>query len=112
MQKKINKIKAEIQLMGDMRQGSLSEQYTKCGRAGCSCQDTDKPKLHGPYSHLRYTYRGKSTTQFIQKPQLISVKKQLASYKKFRKLIMEWVDLSQTISMEKFKIEKELLMKK
>lgn len=107
MQKRIEKIKAELQLIGDMRPGSLNKQYTKCGRAGCRCQDPENPKRHGPYNQLSYVHRGKSTTQFIQNPRLSAVKRQLANYKKFRALTTEWVDLALDLAKEKLKREKE-----
>ena len=112
IQKRIDKIKSDLQLIGDMRPGSVSEQYTKCGRDGCCCQDPEKPKLHGPYNHLRYVHRGKSTTQFIQKLQLGSIKRELATYKKFRLLTEEWVNLALDLSLEKLRIEKEIIRKK
>lgn len=108
MQKRIEKIKAELQLIGEMRPGSLNMQYTKCGRPGCRCQDPENPKRHGPYNQLSYVHRGKSTTQFIQKPQLSAVKRQLANYKKFRALMTEWVDLALDLAKEKLKIAKEV----
>lgn len=111
MQKKIDAIKAKLQLIGDMRPGSLNRQFTKCGRAGCRCQDPKNPKLHGPYNQLSYVHQGKSTTQFIQSPQLSTVKHQLANYKKFRELTIEWVDLALNIAKEKLKAEKEALTK-
>ena len=107
IQKRIDKIKIELQLIGEMRPGSLNKQYTKCGRQGCRCQDPENPKRHGPYNQLSYVHHGKSTTQFIQKPQLSGVKKQLANYKKFRALTTEWVDLALDLAKEKLKIEKE-----
>ena len=112
LQKRIETIKAKLQLIGDMRPGSLNKQFTKCGRAGCRCQDPEKPKLHGPYNQLSYVHQGKSTTQFIQDPQVTAVKRQLANYKEFRKLTMEWVDLALTIAKEKLRIEKEANAKK
>jgi len=33
----------EITKIGDMRQGSISENYRRCGRAGCCCADSDHP---------------------------------------------------------------------
>ena len=106
MQQRIDKIKIELQLIHEMRPGSLNKQYTKCGRQGCRCQDPENPKRHGPYNQLSYVHHGKSTTQFIQKSQLSGVKRQLVNYKKFRALTTEWVDLALDLAKEKLKIEK------
>jgi len=41
-----------------MRPGSLSKQYSVCGKAGCRCVDREKPRKHGPYYQLSYVHRG------------------------------------------------------
>lgn len=86
-----------------MRPGTLSTQYNVCGTAGCRCKDPVTPKKHGPYYQLSYTYKGKSTTQFVKKPMLPEVRQQLRNYAKFRKLTDEWVALS--LKIAKLRIE-------
>lgn len=107
MQRKIDKIKNDLQKIGEMRPGSLNMQFTKCGKPGCRCQDPEKPKRHGPYYQLSYVHHGKSTSQLIQTPQVATVKRQLANYKKFRALTEEWIDLALTQAKERLKAEKE-----
>jgi hypothetical protein len=107
MQKRIEKIKAELQLIGEMRPGSLNKQYTKCGRANCRCQDAKNPKRHGPYFQLSYVHHGKSTTQFIKSAHVNDVKRQLANYKKFRGLTSQWIDIALDLAKAKLKIDKE-----
>lgn len=89
--------------LGDMRPGALSEQYNVCGKAGCRCKDPNDPKRHGPYYQLSYTRMGKSTTEFVKKPMVSEVQKQLRNYAKFRKLTDEWVALSLKIAAAKKK---------
>lgn len=91
---RIERIKQELQGIGPMRPGSLSKQYTVCGKAGCRCADPRQPRKHGPYFQLSYIHRGKSTTQFIRAPFVREVRVQLANYKRFRRLTDEWVALS------------------
>lgn len=107
MEKRIDQIKAELALIGDMRPGSLNEQLTVCGRSNCRCMDPKKPKKHGPYYQLSYVHRGKSTSQFIQKELVGAVMEQLENYKTFKALTAEWVDLTLAIAKEKLKIAKE-----
>ena len=90
--------------LGDMRPGALSEQYNVCGKAGCRCKDPNNPQKHGPYYQLSYTHMGKSTTEFVKKPMVSEVRKQLQNYGKFRKLTEEWVALSLKIAKAKKKI--------
>ena len=108
-EKRIARIKEELQAIGDMRPGSLNQQYTVCGKEGCRCADPDHPQKHGPYYQLSYVHNGKSTTQFIAKESVGNVRRQLENYKKFRELTAEWVDLALTIAKEKLRLEKEAL---
>lgn len=77
-----------------MRPGSISQQYSVCGKAGCRCVDPENPKKHGPYYQLSYVHRGKSTSQFIRPAYLKEAKRQIANYKRYRKLTDEWLRLA------------------
>jgi hypothetical protein len=94
LQERIERIKQELASLGPMRPGSLSEQYNVCGTAGCHCKDPKKPQKHGPYYHLNYTRRGKARTQFVKAEEVEAVRIQLATYKRFRALCEEWVDVA------------------
>jgi hypothetical protein len=107
MEKRIAQIKAELALIGDMRPGSLNQQRTVCGRPNCRCMDPKNPKKHGPYYQLSYIHKGKSTSQFIQKEFVSTVRAQLNNYKTFKALTAEWVDLTLAIAKEKLKCAKE-----
>ena len=109
MEKRVEKIRMELQQVGDMRPGSLNKQMTVCGRPGCRCQDPEKPKRHGPYYQLSYVHHGKSTTQFIQKELVPMVVRQLKNYKKFKSLTAEWIDLALAIAKEKLALDKQRL---
>ena len=109
MEKRVDKIKAELQTIGEMRPGSLNTQLTVCGRAGCRCQDEKNPQKHGPYHQLSYVHQGKSTTQFIQKPLLSKVVRQLENYKTFKALTTEWIDLALAIAKAKLEQDRAAL---
>jgi hypothetical protein len=109
IEKRITWIKKELQAIGDMRPGSLNQQYTVCGKKGCRCVDPDKPQKHGPYYQLSYVHNGKSTTQFIGKQFVDKVRGQLENYKTFRDLTAEWVDLALRLAKETLRVEKEAL---
>lgn len=94
LEAKIGEVRRKLQAIGPMRPGSLSKQFTVCGKAGCRCVDAKKPQKHGPYYQLSYVHQGKSTTQFIRPPFVPEIRKQLATYKRFRKLVHRWVDLA------------------
>ena len=72
----------------------MSEQYNVCGTPGCCCKDPKKPKKHGPYYHLNYTWDGKACTRFVKAADVAQVGEEIKTYKRFRALTDEWVDLS------------------
>jgi len=97
LESQITKIKGDLDHLGDLRPGSLSEQYNVCGTPGCRCKATP-PEKHGPYYQLSYTRKGKSTTRFIRKPNLATVKRQLRNYARLRSLVDRWIDLAIDLS--------------
>lgn len=105
--KRVAKIKEQLQQIGEMRPGSLNQQWTVCGRKGCRCQDPKKPQKHGPYFQLSYVHQGKSTTQFVPKDLVPMVAQELKNYKRFKMLTTEWVDIALAIAREKLAIEKD-----
>jgi len=94
LQKRIEQIKRELAELGPMRPGSLSKQYNVCGTPGCRCKDPKNPRKHGPYYHLNYTWRGKCRTEFVKDEAAEELRRQLKTYKRFRALTTEWVDVS------------------
>lgn len=109
MKTRIQKIKIEIQEIGEMRPGSLNEQYSVCGVKGCICADPKKPIKHGPYHQLSYVHQGKSSSQFIQKEFVSKVQDQLQEFKKFKSLTNEWIDLALKIAKEDLQEERDIL---
>lgn len=95
--KRISVIKNKISELGELRTGSLSQQWNVCGTPNCQCKDSKKPKKHGPYYPLSYMRYKKSHTEFISKEHIVN-------YKTFMKLKDEWIDLSIEIS----KLKKEM----
>lgn len=91
---RIRRIKQELTDLGPMRPGSLSEQYNVCGTPGCRCKDPKKPRKHGPYYHLNYTWRGKARTEFVKAEAVKALRVQVETYKQFRVLCEEWVEVS------------------
>jgi hypothetical protein len=104
--KKTIKIKKLILEIGEMRTGSLSQQWNVCGNPNCRCKDSKNPKKHGPYYQLSYMRYKKSNTEFVSKENVESVKNHIKNYKRFMELKDEWIDLSIEISKLKKKQSK------
>jgi len=94
IENQINKIKTELQQLGEMRPGSLSRQYKV------------PKKQIGPYYQLSYTHKMKSRTEYIRSEFVNEIKQQVAVYKKFKKLIERWIDLAIDYSRLKMKLAK------
>jgi hypothetical protein len=92
---KIGKIKEELQKIGEMRPGSLTYQYQK-----------PKEKKGGFYQ-ISYTYQMKSRTEYVRPEFVADLKKQIAMFKRFKKLIQLWTDLAIKHSQLKIKLAKE-----
>jgi len=97
-QARIHEIKQELGELGEMRPGSISEQYNVCGNPTCRCKDPKEPKKHGPYYQLSYSHQGRSTTEFVKREAVVQVRQQLDNYRTFKRLSKEWVDLSVRIA--------------
>jgi hypothetical protein len=92
LEKRIERIKREIAALGDLRPGSLSQQYNVCGVAGCRCK-ASPPQKHGPYYQLSISRKGKDTSRFVRRDEVALVKCQLRNFARLRELVDEWIDL-------------------
>ncbi|MCX5840532.1 MAG: hypothetical protein NTY16_03555 [Deltaproteobacteria bacterium] len=92
LSRRIEGIKAELAEVGEMRPGSLT-----CQKRGAS----------GTYYQLSYTHRGKGRTEYVRPEFAPEIKKQIASYRRFKNLIEEWVNLEIERSRIKMEIDKK-----
>jgi hypothetical protein len=93
LERHIERLKQHLLELGDLRPGSLSEQYNVCGNPRCRCKE-DPRNRHGPYYQLSWTRTKKSTTRFIRKPDVPALKEQIKNYERLRELVDDWVDTS------------------
>jgi hypothetical protein len=81
IERRIERIKAELAAIGDMRPGSLTKQYK------------DPESQSGPYYQLSYTLERHSHTAYIRREALPDIRRRVTNYKRFKKLCAEWVAL-------------------
>jgi hypothetical protein len=91
---KIKTIKSELIDLGDMRPGSVTKQFYKRG---------DKK---WPYWQISYTHNKKSKTEYLKDEFVEKIEAEVATYKKFKKLIEKLVELNVELSKERLKILK------
>jgi hypothetical protein len=91
IQQQIARIKQELLQIGEMRPGSLTRQYKN-----------PKEKTGGFYQ-ISYTHKNKSKTEYVKAYHVDALKQQITVYKKFKKLVEQWIDLA--IKYSKLKLE-------
>jgi len=91
IESRIKRRKKALVTIGEMRPGSLTEQ-----RRGET----------GSYYQLSYTHKMKGRTEYIRPEFVNDIKHQIAMYKRFRKLVDEWIELAIEHSKEKMGLAK------
>jgi hypothetical protein len=94
IERKLDRIKDSLKEIGPMRPGSLTRQYKN-------------PKESvGPYWQISYTRNMRSRTEYIRQECVADIRKQIATYKRFKGLIEQWIDLSIELSKLNMQIAK------
>ena len=106
LQREIERIKRELAELGDLRPGSLSQQYNVCGKPTCRCK-ASPPEKHGPYYQVSYTRNGRSSSKFVRGEQVGSVREQLKSYERLRRLVDQWIEAGAELSNLRLQEDKE-----
>lgn len=97
LERAIERAKVQIAQLGDLRPGSLTQQFSVCGTPGCRCT-ANPPQKHGPYHQLSYTLKKKSTTRFVRKEELARIRKEIKTYARLKHLVERWVGLEAELS--------------
>ena len=93
LERRVAATKRQLAEVGELRPGILTEQYNVCGKPSCRCK-ANPPQRHGPYQQLGWTRNGKSTTRFVRREELATVRRQTKNYARLQELVKQWVDLS------------------
>ena len=94
IERRIARIKAALMEIGPMRPGSLTRQYK------------DPKNSAGAYWQISYTRQMKSRTEYVRQEWVAEIRKQIATHKRFKRLIDQWLDLSIEHSQLTMKIAK------
>jgi hypothetical protein len=87
----------EIAQLGDMRKGSITEAFRRCGKPGCACHRRDHPG-HGPYYAYTMTVAGKTrTVQLRAGARLDKFQREVDTYKEFRALSEKLIAVNDAI---------------
>jgi Family of unknown function (DUF6788) len=97
---RIEKIKKELKLIGEMRPGTLSKQYK------------DPKEKRGEYYQLSFTHKMKSRTEYIRPVFVKEIEGNVKTYKMFKNLVEGWIDLSIEYSRLKMNLAKRNKLEK
>ena len=81
VRRKIDRIKEALKGIGPMRPGSLT------------CQYKDPAHKTGAYWQISYTRQMKSRTEYVRGEWVEEIRRQIATHKRFKRLIDLWIDL-------------------
>ena len=96
LERRKENIISQMRTLGDMRWGSISETYRKCGKPNCACAR----KGHPGHSQYLWTIRkqGKTVARVLHLgPELDQVHKQVKEGARFQKLCDDLWDVSEEI---------------
>jgi hypothetical protein len=81
-EKKIRSLVAELANLGAMRPGSLTVQYR------------NPTERKTPFHQISYTHKGRSRSEYVRSESLRAVRRELNTYKTFRRTVEEIIALS------------------
>jgi hypothetical protein len=81
IEQRIDRIKKALSHVGPMRPGSLTRQYK------------DRKNKTGAYWQISYTRQMKSRTEYVREEWVPQIRRQIATHKRFKRLIDQWIDL-------------------
>ena len=83
--------------LGDLRRGTISVNYRKCGKPTCGCAQAEHPG-HGPQYLWNATIGGKSRARNLRwGPDLEKVGQEVQTYRTFVRLCAELVEVNEHI---------------
>jgi hypothetical protein len=87
----------QMQQLGDMRRGSVVEQYLRCGKSPCCCKRPGHLG-HGPYFALTCKVAGKTKTRQLRAgPVLEKVRREVQAFHRFRELSERLIQINEEI---------------
>lgn len=87
----------QMEQLGDMRRGSVVEQYLRCGKSPCCCKQPGHPG-HGPYFAFTRKLEGKTQTRQLRAgPVLEKIRQEVETFHRFRQLSARLIEINEGI---------------
>lgn len=85
-------VKARLDEVGFICEGSLAELYTSCGNPNCRCRNPDQ--RHGPYWQLTWKEAGKTVTRRLSAQDATLYREWIANRRQLEAVLEQMRDLS------------------
>ena len=95
-------LRRQLAAVGDLRPGSLVQNFRRCGRPDCFCADKQQPG-HGPYWLLTWSVDGKTRSRSIPAAQVAATKAQIAECQRLRRLVADLIAVSDDLCQARLK---------
>lgn len=82
LEEQIETLKQQLMALGPMRPGSITRQYR---------QPKEKRR---PFYQISYTHRMRSRSDYVRPDNLDALRREAATFKRFKKLVDRWINLS------------------
>ena len=82
IQAQIRQVQQALAALGPMRPGTLTRQYRQ------------PQQRRGAYYQLSYTFQMRSRTEYVRPAEVAQLRRELAEYKRYKRLTARWVVLS------------------
>lgn len=86
LQEKLEEIKSEIEEIGFVWQGSVTERWKKCGKSACWCHK-EPDALHGPYYQWSWKSSGRTSSVSLSPEQAALCRKWVKNNRKLEGII-------------------------
>ncbi|EQD28314.1 hypothetical protein B2A_14990, partial [mine drainage metagenome] len=87
--RRIAQLRAELAQMDYVCSGTLLERMKTCGKPACRCAQ-DPAARHGPYYEWGHMKAGKLVHRLVSAEQATLLRRAIANYRRFRKLLRTW----------------------
>ena len=95
-EKQYDGLKAELQTLGFIGQGSVSTRRITCGRPACRCH-SDPEARHGPYHHWTRKARGKTVGLKLTEDELGLYREWIENNRELERLVKEMRRISSRV---------------
>ena len=101
-----DRAREQFATLGDLRPGTLSENYRKCGKSTCRCAREGDPG-HGPSWVLNRTAKGRTGSVRIPVAEIEETRRLVAEYRRFREFSAEFLEASEALAAARHQDRKD-----